>query len=308
MSVRSSRHNYAQVQASGLWKHRNCSFWDLWVVLSCVLLLNVSMVEGARSKWMPFGKEVRRLRGELGLSLSEVGRRLGVTGSMVGAIERAARVPRRGHVDKLDALYATNGELLRFWKDTLQEGRVHEDFRDALALEKKAGHIREYQSILFPGLVQTPEYARALIRARSPQASTEEVEELVRARVSRLEDLRRTTLWFIVDEVVMRRPIGSVDVLADQLDWIANLVQRGSIRIQALPLEGNPGLCAPFRLVTLNKHRMVLYAEHVVGGEILEKPELVSETLTLFSAMQAEALSSQATLELITQVKKELQA
>ena len=188
------------------------------------MLLTVCMAEDVRRKWIPFGKEVRRLRSELGLSLGDVGKRLGVTGSMVGSIERATRVAKRPHVDKMDALFATGGDLLQFWKDTRQEGRVHEDFRDALALERKAAHIREYQSILFPGLVQTPDYARVLISARNPQASTEEVEELVKARTERLDALRERSipLWLVVDEVVINRSIGSAQVLLDQLKWVTN--------------------------------------------------------------------------------------
>ncbi|CAL9377379.1 hypothetical protein SUDANB67_00992 [Nocardiopsis dassonvillei] len=279
---------------------------DFRVAKSCGLLFNVPMAQEVHRKWVPFGKEIRRRRDELGLSLPDVGSRLGVTGSMVGAIERATRIAKRQHVDKLDALFATNGELLQFWKDTRQEGRVHEDFRSALALERKATHIREYQSILFPGLIQTPDYARVLIQARNPQASEDEVEELVIARTARLNELvdRRVTLWFVLDEAVLQRPIGSYQVLLEQLVWVEELVRRGSIRLQALPLASHPGLCAPFRLVSLDKRRMVLYAEHAVGGEILESAELVAETLTLFSAMQAEALSSQATLDFVQHVKE----
>ncbi len=123
------------------------------------------------------------------------------------------------------------------------------------------------------------------------------------ARLSDLTD-RGSLLWFVVDEAVIRRPIGSEKILADQLKKIMDLVEDNSIRLQVLPLENHPGLCAPFRLVSLAKGRMVLYAEHAVGGEILESPDLINETLTLFSAMQAEALSSQATIELISKMKE----
>ncbi|RKS04991.1 transcriptional regulator with XRE-family HTH domain [Nocardiopsis sp. Huas11] len=264
------------------------------------------MADSVKRKWIPFGKEVRRLRNEQGLSLAQVGKRLGVTGSLVGQIERATRAPKRPYVDKLDDLFETNGELINFWVDTQREGRVHEDFRSALALERKAAQIREYQSILFPGLIQTPDYARVLIKARNPQASLDEVEDLVTARMARLGELRdrKTTLWFVVDEAVVHRPIGSSKILSDQLQWILQLVESGTIRFQALPLTRHPGLCAPFRVVSLDKRRMVLYAEHAVGGEILESLDLVNETLTLFSAMQAEALSSQATIELISKAKE----
>ncbi|WDZ93508.1 helix-turn-helix transcriptional regulator [Nocardiopsis sp. HUAS JQ3] len=263
-----------------------------------------------KKKWVPFGKEMRRLRSEHGLSLAEVGKRLGVTGAQVGHLERATRVPKRDHVDKLEALYATGGELLSFWKDTMREGRVPDGFRSALAMERKSRHIREYQSILVPGLLQTPDYARTLIRARRPQATSDEVEELVVARMSRMGELqeRGTVLWCVLDEVVLLRPIGSERILVDQLQRITDLIEAGTIRLQALPLDNHPGLCAPFRIVTLSDQRSALYLENARGGEIVDKAEQVTEMSMLFSAMQAEALTTRATLEMIRSAKEQLKA
>lgn len=240
------------------------------------------------------------------MSLAEVGERLGVTGSMVGAIERATRVPKRQHVDKLEALFATNGALLSFWKDTRLEGDVPEQLKSALSLERKATQIREYQSIIFPGVVQIPDYARALVKARTPEATSEEVEEIVHARVVRLDALRHRSvrMWFLVDEVVLTRPVGSVEVLIEQLSWIQKLVEKGTIRFQAIPLDGAPGLCSPYRVVDLGPRRQALYLEHAMGGEIVDSETTVRDARDLFSAMQGEALSTRSTLELISQIKE----
>ena len=208
--------DYAQSQVRAPWKPGNCFFLSLLVAKSCYLLFTVLVTKDAHRKWIPFGKAVRKHRDERGMSLAEVGERLGVTGSMVGAIERATRVPKRQHVDKLEALFATNGALLSFWKDTRLEGDVPEQLKSALSLERKATQIREYQSIIFPGVVQIPDYARALVKARTPEATSEEVEEIVHARVVRLDALRHRSvrMWFLVDEVVLTRPVGSVEVLS----------------------------------------------------------------------------------------------
>jgi transcriptional regulator with XRE-family HTH domain len=265
------------------------------------------MPQDVKPKWVPFGKAVRKLRLEQGFSLEEVGRRLGVTGSMVGSIERATRVPKRKHVDKLEVLFATDGELLNFWRDTQLEGRIPERLRSALALERKATQIREYQSIIFPGLLQTPAYARALVTARTPEATDEQVDEIVRARVVRLDALRDrgVKMWFVLDDVVFSRPVGSAEVLVEQLEWVRKLVENGTIRLQAVPLSGAPGLCAPFRLVNLGLRKTALYLEHAMGGEIVESQEAVAEAVDLFSAMQVEALSTRSTLELISQIKEQ---
>ncbi|WP_435111598.1 helix-turn-helix domain-containing protein [Nocardiopsis synnemataformans] len=265
------------------------------------------MPQDVKAKWVPFGKAVRKLRDERGMSLAEVGERLGVTGSMVGAIERAIRIPKRQHVDKLEALFATDGDLVSFWKDTKLEGGVPEQLKSALSLERKATQIREYQSIIFPGVVQIPEYARALVKARTPEATDEEVEEIVHARVIRLDALKQRSvkMWFLVDEVVLTRSIGSREVLAEQLGWVENLVRNGTIRFQAIPLDGAPGLCAPYRVVDLGTRQQALYLEHAMGGEIVDSEKTVKRAFDLFSAMQGEALSTRSTLELISQIKEQ---
>ncbi|MFL1431907.1 MULTISPECIES: helix-turn-helix domain-containing protein [unclassified Nocardiopsis] len=280
---------------------------NLSVAESRDMLFTVAMPKDVHPKWVPFGKHVRKLREERGLSLADVGERLGVTGSMVGAIERATRPPRRPHVDKLEALFATNGELLSFWKDTKIEGVIPEQLRNALSLERKATQIREYQSIIFPGVTQTPDYARALIKARTPEATAEEVEEIVHARVVRLDALKQRSvrMWFLVDDVVLARPVGSREVLAEQLAWVEKLVKGGTIRFQAIPLEGAPGLCAPYRVVDLGPRRQALYLEHAMGGEIVDTEKTVRDAFDLFSAMQGEALSTRATLELISRIKEQ---
>ncbi|MER6626282.1 helix-turn-helix transcriptional regulator [Streptomyces sp. NPDC000931] len=263
------------------------------------------MTVDVKQKWIPFGKELRKLRGGKGLTLAEVGARLGVSGPQIGNFERATRIPNGEQVDILDGLYETGGQLREFWEDTRRQGRVPDEFRSALAMERKATLIREYQSILFPGLIQTPDYARTLIRARRPQAPDEEVEELVAARMGRLDDLmqRGATLWVVVDEMVVRRPIGSAEILGAQLDRVTMLIQSGAIRLQVLPLENHPGLCAPYRVVALNDRRNALFLENARGGEIVDKADLVTEMSMLFSAMQAEALTTRGTLELIQAVK-----
>lgn len=211
-------------------------------------------------------------------------------------------------MDKLGCLYEMGTQLHDFWEDTHREGRVPDEFRNALAMERKARQIREYQSILFPGLVQTPDYARTLIRARRPQAPDDDVEELVTARMGRLKELtvRGAALWFVVDEVVIRRPIGSTEILLKQLDHVVGLIDRGTIRLQVLPLENHPGLCAPYRVVTLDDRRSALFLENAKGGEIVDKADTVNEMSMLFSAMQAEALTTRGTLDLIQSVKGRL--
>lgn len=261
-------------------------------------------------EWVPFGEEVRRRRVELGLSQSGLGKEIQVSGAMVGHIERAARPPSRDQVDKMEALFATDGYLLNRWKNTLKSSTVPDWFQNVLATEERAEAVFQYQPILIPGLLQTESYAEVLIRAWQPTADDAKVAELVETRTKRFPALikRRPTLWFVVDEVVVTRPVGSSAIMSDQLEHIADLVESGTVRFQVLPQRPqHPGICPPFRLMELPEGRSVVFVEHALGDESRSEAQEVAQMRRLFGAMQADALPPVETTDYIRSVKKELE-
>lgn len=254
---------------------------------------------------------MRRLRVELGLSQAELGKRIRVSGAMVGHLERAVRIPNREQVDALEAVFATNGDLLRRWSETMKTRSVPDWFQNALATEGQAELICQYQSILVPGLLQTERYAEVLMRSWQPRATEEKIEQLVRTRTGRLPNLleQRPTLWFVVDEVVVTRPIGSLRVMADQLEHIAALADSGSIRFQVLPQRMlHPGLCPPFRIMFLRDERAVVFVEHALGDVARSDSREVSQMRTLFGSMQADALPPAESVRRIREIGKEMAA
>lgn len=264
------------------------------------------MTSSVQQQWIPFGSEVRRLRIEQGFSQAKLGTKINVSAGMVGHIERATRPANRAQVDKLEEVFATGGELLRIWSEIMRRRNVPEWFQDALLMERQSQRIEEYHPILIPGLLQTEAYAEVLIRSWQPQATDKEVSGLVNGRLQRLDYLRarRPALWFIVDEIVVTRPVGSFEILDKQIRKIVGLAQDGTIRFQVLPTRPrHPGMCPPFRIMSLKEQRVV-YVEHALGGQTESASEKVTKMGVRFGAMQADALSPDDTVVYLEKLRK----
>jgi transcriptional regulator with XRE-family HTH domain len=269
------------------------------------------MADTVHQEWKPFGREIRKLRVRAGLSQSALGVKMQLTGGMVGHLERATRVPMRDHVDKLDEIFATGGELVQQWLEVRDGRAVLPWFRDSLLMERRCRAISEYHSILVPGLIQTPNYTRVLVAARQLRKTPEEIEEVVKLRADRLPAIRqnRPALWFVVDEVVITRVIGDEATMHEQLAHIMALAEDGTIRFQVIPgdVRRHCGLCSPFRLMTMQDNRKAVRMEHTLGGTSFDKADEVEEMAELFGALQAEALSPTRTLDLLKIKMKGLQ-
>ncbi|MFJ9554627.1 Scr1 family TA system antitoxin-like transcriptional regulator [Nocardiopsis sp. NPDC101807] len=266
------------------------------------------MADQVLKQWVQFGETVRRYRVEQGFSQQELGKRINVSGGMVGHIERAVRPATRSQVDKMEALFPTEGSLLRLWVDVHRNRNVPDWFRNALSTERRAVAISQYQSILVPGLLQTAAYAETLVRAWQPRATEAEVTQVVETRTSRLPELksRRPTLWFVVDEVVLQRPLGSPAAMGEQLDHIVELIEAGTIRFQMLPTRlTHPGLCPPFRIMSISDTQTVVFVEHALGDVARGEAHDVSQMSALFGAMQADALAPVESLYRIREMRKE---
>ncbi|MDD6791076.1 MAG: DUF5753 domain-containing protein, partial [Thermobifida fusca] len=116
-------------------------------------------------------------------------------------------------------------------------------FQNVLALERKAVEIREYQMVVLPGLLQTEDYARSLIRPAQPWANAEKVDELVHARMSRREILTapdRPLCWFVVDQVVIDRVTGSPTVMKEQLTYLLKPDRGPHDQVSSVPARNPP--------------------------------------------------------------------
>ncbi|TDQ44180.1 helix-turn-helix domain-containing protein [Actinorugispora endophytica] len=261
------------------------------------------MPEERKPQWVRFGAGLRKAREIAGVSQAQAARATGWSRSTISALETGFRSPQRSQVEALDHLLATGGALMRLWVSLANNVDAPEWFRDVLALEREASVIREYQSMLVPGLLQTADYARAVIRSGSPWFSPQKVESLVEARVRRHEVLSKTgrpVAWFVADDVAFRRRMGGPAVMRAQLERLLEL-SGDVIRLQVLRSEPNthPGLGGPFRIMNFTDRQQVGYAEHTLGGELTSDTREVEELNLMFGAIQGEALSPGASVDFV---------
>lgn len=221
---------------------------------------------------------------------------------MISQIQKGTRTPRLEHAEALDRLFNTPGTLTLLWHNLRQQGTHPEWFRKGALLERIASEIRDYQPLLIPGLLQTPEYAAAVLGyGRRWRGSGETQDELVKTRMERKQIMRDSDgpiLWFLVGEECMYRPIGSEKTMADQLRCVAELVDDGVIHLQMVTNQSKThrSLTAGFRTMAFHDKPPVAFAEYATGELLFQDEKDVRQLNLTFSALQTESLSSDATI------------
>ncbi|QVQ51230.1 helix-turn-helix domain-containing protein [Spiractinospora alimapuensis] len=256
--------------------------------------------------WARFGAEIRKLREVAGRTQTDIGRSALMAKATMSAIERGTRTPKQHQAEALDAALSTDGTLTRLWKRTMDQYKVPEWFQDIVLLEQRSRVIREYEPSVIPGLLQTPDYARTMIKARHATKTDESIDELVEARSHRLSVVReqRALLLFVVKATVFDQIVGNPEVMEAQRKAICNLVDEGAAQVQILPhTPTTAGLCSQFRICTLDTAQSVIYCENAVEGEKYDAPEQVDAMMTLFGQLQAEAMPPSATIDFLKAIR-----
>ncbi len=260
----------------------------------------------ADQKWKRWGAELRHHRRASGTTQTALAKAVHLAGPTLSAFERGTRTPRREHAVIADEVLATGGALSQLWDELHDEREIPEEWKDYAKVEQRAVEIREYQLALFPGLLQTPEYTRTVLR-NAGLWDTNQTERLVASRSSRLDGIGQTKLTFVLDEIVIRKVVGTRDVLCQQLDAVLKLVCEGRAGVLVVPeyspLHPNP--TSPFRVMTLGDGRLVAHEEYWTGINVTTGSR-VNQFVSLFGNLQSEALNLHSSIELIEKVRKEL--
>jgi transcriptional regulator with XRE-family HTH domain len=259
-----------------------------------------------------FGAELRRRRLATGMSQDQLGHELNFSAALVGRIEVGERVPSADFARRCDDLFSADG-LFAHLREVMNSD-VHAYptwFLEFVEREREATSIREFNALAVPGLLQTEEYAWALIRAGRPTDSDEEIGQLVAARVERqriLERPRPPMLWAVVDEGVLRRPVGGAAVFHAQLDHLAKLGKRPGIVFQVMPFSAgaHAGLLGEFILLGRSDGHDVAYTECVASARLIEQSDEVAAFDLVFDMIRAVALSPEASLDLVARVQGEI--
>lgn len=267
------------------------------------------MAEKKHPVWIRFGSEIRRLRKQEGLTATQLGKEVSLSPAMISAIERGSRTPKRDRVEAFDRFFATEGAVLRKWSEATNLEADPDWFREVVRSEEQAAEIRMWHPSLVPGLLQTPDYARAVFAAGRPLDGKSEIDQLVIAREQRVEQLVREggpALWAIVDETVVRRTVGDSKTMKEQLAHLASMAEAGSVKLSVVPTATHfhPGLSGPFRLLSFDGRPSLVYAEHSGGGQLIEGTIEVRRHVAVLEELRGWSLTPTQSVELIKEAGK----
>jgi transcriptional regulator with XRE-family HTH domain len=186
-------------------------------------------------------------------------------------------------------------------------------FRTAVGLEESASLIRSYQPQVVPGLLQTEGYIKAITAASFPAATREETERRVALRLARQELLRRSDppeYWIVMDETVLRRPIGGHRVMREQLACLIEAIQLPKVTIQVIPFAAgwHPALHGMFNIYRFAASEVpdVVYGESLTGAFYLNKPDEAARYTEALDQMCAQAASPEQTAAILRDIMKEI--
>ncbi|MEU2304916.1 helix-turn-helix domain-containing protein [Streptomyces misionensis] len=263
------------------------------------------MASGSRqAAWEFFGAELKRRRENAALTQAELGARVFVSGGYIGQFEQAIRKPQLDVAQRIDEILQTDGFFERLWKKLIKEQPYAAHFAHAVELERLATEICEYAPTVIPGLLQTPEYARAVFLAGNPFATDEYIEDLVNVRMDRtrlLKDATRPMYWLVLHECALRIPVGGPAVMAHQLDHVATLMRKRDVVVQVLPFAAgaHPNMGKLMWLLGFEDAPPTVYTEGVRSGNLVDEPAMVKRIRATYDQLRAAALSPEASLTLL---------
>ncbi|MFE5327754.1 MULTISPECIES: DUF5753 domain-containing protein [unclassified Embleya] len=251
--------------------------------------------ESANPPW-PHPDARRVLTAMFGLSPEDLGFRAPYD---LAAVERAALAPRdASRMEREDDAG---------WRNLLDD--IPERLGQLIRLEKDAISLWSYETLMIPGLLQSPAYALSAAQMRNPTIPSSAAYERVRIRMQRSERLMRSgrPASFIVSEAALHQPIGGLAVLADQMGHLLALAsQNPQVSIQMLPLDAAFVVPSPCLLLEMSPGRVVAWLEQLTGSVLVESPDDVMSFRAVFERLSTTALPTVATLERIDERRRAL--
>jgi transcriptional regulator with XRE-family HTH domain len=279
-------------------------------------------------KAVELGLRLRARRDQLGLTAAAVGRITGIGGNNLSSIEIAKRRLTSTKLSELAGIYELSGDELaeldalrveadrREWWDDY--GRLYsDDFLRFVGLEAGATVQREYAAETIPGLLQTADYARAMIRGGSPYIKPVDVGPRVESRLARqarLESDSPPEFTVLIGQTALRQEVGGRDVMGRQLDRLCSIMEEKAehVRVHVMPYDAgaHPVIGGGLKILSFASPWLpdMVWQEAVTTGSLIEKPQVVGELTASFTEALDRALDRGSSLEAIRQVRKEMES
>jgi len=271
------------------------------------------------------GAELRRLRDAAGITIDQAAARLDCSASKISRMETGAGVQRPRDVTELLDFYEvtaeeTRAELLALVRDSNEQDWWH-NYPDAvprwferfMAAESSAVSVEEFDCQLVPGLLQTPDYARAVMRAANTSLDDDEIDRRVVVRMERQNRLAGEdplSLSVVLDESVLRRHVGGRDVMRAQLERLADRAAQPNITIQVLPftLGAYAAFGHPFTIMSfpVPPGGEVVHMDQLHSGLYLERPSDLRRYRLAMNRLRAAALDAEQSRNAIIKAVEDL--
>ncbi|WP_432042267.1 helix-turn-helix domain-containing protein [Streptomyces cadmiisoli] len=257
-----------------------------------------------------FGARVRRLRTAAGLTQAQLGDLTHVVSTRITQIERASGAkPTLELARALDTALGADDLLVELWPYVYREA-FPDWSRRFMDYAERAVAVREYAAHVVPGLLQTEAYARAVLSVGRTLGSKEQLEERVTARMGRQERLSgpdRPELWVVLDEAVLRRPVGGRAVMREQLERLLDAGAEPHVTVQVLPFDQGEHdvMGGSLTLLTLPDGSEVAYTEGAHHGRLIEDQGEVRSFALTYDRLRAAALPPLMSLGMIRSVMED---
>lgn len=256
-----------------------------------------------------YGAKLRKLRLRAGWTQRELGDQVPIAHSRIAQYELGKEVPTETVSGRLDKLLGADGDLHDLWAH-IKRFPFHDSMRKHLEYEAKARSIHKYLAHCVPGLLQTEAYAREVMRVAQPWCTADEIEEKAASRIARRRILAKESpplLWSVLDEAVIRRPIGGPAVMREQLAYVLEASAAPNVEVQVLPFVAgaHAALGGSLTLFSFDNAPALAYLEGDAWGQLVRDRKAVARHSHRYDLVHAAALSPAASVKWIEKAIEE---
>ncbi|WP_424529925.1 helix-turn-helix domain-containing protein [Sphaerisporangium viridialbum] len=269
-------------------------------------MIDIDPAESPRAR---FAYELRRHRLAAELTQKQLGRRIGFSTSAVAMVETSKFRPSERFAELCDEVFGLDGVMTRLYAEVWPPPPpVPAHFRDWAVEEQRATALRFWAPLLVPGMLQTKGYARQIL-SRLPGISAELLEQRVAGRMQRQAVLSRDNppvITTLIDEGVLRRPIGGPAAMREQLERLLEMAQHPKVTIQIVPYsaEALSGLNGAFTIAEMRGNPYTVRVESQPRGRTVTDRSTIADLVNCFDALRADAYPQHLSCKMIEEVVK----
>ncbi|MCW8384415.1 helix-turn-helix domain-containing protein [Streptomyces justiciae] len=262
-------------------------------------MTHINVLDPGASPLDYYGYELRRLREAAGLSQKQLGEILNYTGSLIGQIETARKVPTPEFSERADAALGSDGLLSRLVELVLRS-QLPAWFRQVAELEARATEICTFQATMIHGLLQTHAYARATLGTLD-QTDLDDRTAVRLARQRIFDKPESPVFWTVISEAALYQEIGGREIMRGQLAHLLGFEDHPRINLQVLPFSAgaHTGLTGSFTLFRFDSDPTIVYTEGYGSAHPSANPLTVKDCSLRYDHLRAAALSIKDSAELI---------